>query len=306
MSDGNDLNKLFQGGHWMDKKNEKCGFTTMFHIAGFALLAFGVMAQLLSEMMGYTPMLADYFLHLLPSVAAGFPICFIVTKLRNSGKAGKILLVLFLVVVFAWSALMICMFGGMQFDARFQEDTYGNGWYLSWVNLKEETQYMLSKCHLFGHGDPYYQYPDELIDPEVFIIDDLSQEVQNAMMERDRVRIFRHFRWDMILPVLSYTYGFWITILFAVITAVWCISAVAAFRKLNAWWEKALYAVCGLLIAEQLILPLLGGLGIVACLIPHPFSMDWQATILTVTPQLGIMAALIPLPKIRAVDPESP
>lgn len=51
--------------------------------------------------------------------------------------------------------------------------------------------------------------------------------------------------------------------------------------------------LCGVLIAEQLIIPLLGGLGIVACLIPHPFSMDWQVTLLTVTPQLGIMIARI-------------
>jgi len=164
---------------------------------------------------------------------------------------------------------------------------------LNWADLKEEVRYMLSRCRLFGHGEAYYQYPDELIDPEVWVIDDLPQDVRNAMMERDRVWIFRHFRWDMILPVLSYIYGLWVTVLFAVITVGWCGSAMISFGKLNAWWEKALYAVCGLLIAVQLILPLLGGLGIIACITPHPFSMDWQVTILAVTPQLGIMLALL-------------
>lgn len=152
---------------------------------------------------------------------------------------------------------------------------------------------MLSKCHLFGHGDAYYQYPDDLIDPEVWIIDDLPQDVQNAMMERDRAEIFRHFRWDLLLPVLSYIYGFWITVLFAVITVGWFMAAIGAFRKLNAWWEKILYAVCGVLIAEQMIFPLLGGLGIIACLTPHPFSMDWQVTLLTVIPQISVMLALL-------------
>ena len=188
---------------------------------------------------------------------------------------------------------MIVMLADVQFDDYYQDETYGNGWYFGWANRKEEAQYMLSKCRLFGHGDAYYQYPDELIDPEVWIIDDLPQDVQSAMMERDRVRLFRHFRWDMILPVLSYIYGFWVTILFAVITAAWCVLAVLSFRKLNVWWEKILYAVCGILIAEQMIFPLLGGLGIIACLTPHPFSMDWQVTLIAVTPQLGIMFALI-------------
>ena len=70
-------------------------------------------------------------------------------------------------------------------------------------------------------------------------------------------------------------------------------AAIGAFRKLNAWWEKILYAVCGVLIAEQMIFPLLGGLGIIACLTPHPFSMDWQVTLLTVIPQISVMLALL-------------
>ena len=264
-----------------------------FRITSFMLLAFGIVSQILSEMMGYTAMLSDYLFYLLPSLAAGFLTYHLMTKLRNGSRVGKVALAVFLILVFAWSVFMIIMFADLQFDDYYQDETYGNGWYFGWVNRKEETRYLLSKCHLFGHGDAYYQYPDELIDPEVWIIDDLPEDIQNAMMERDRARVFSHFRWDMILPVLSYIYGLWITILFAVITAAWCISAVLPFRKLNMWWEKILYTACGLLIAEQMILPLLGGMGIVACLIPHPFSVDWQVTILTVTPQLGIMFALI-------------
>lgn len=274
-------------------KIEKSNTMKALEVMSAVLLAFGIFTQILSEMMGYTPLLAGYFQHLIPSVAVGCFAYYLMIKLRNGNKAGRIIWTVLLVIIFAWSVFMIVMFADVQFDDYYQDETYGNGWYFGWANRKEEAQYMLSKCHLFGHGDAYYQYPDDLIDPEVWIIDDLPQDVQNAMMERDRAEIFRHFRWDLLLPVLSYIYGFWITVLFAVITVGWCMAAIGAFRKLNAWWEKILYAVCGVLIAEQLIFPLLGGLGIIACLTPHPFSMDWQVTLLTVIPQISVMLALL-------------
>ena len=271
------------------------------------LLAFGIFAQILSEMMGYTPLLAGYFQHLIPSIAMSCFAYYLMIKLRNGSKAGRIILTVLLVIIFAWSVFMIIMFADVQFDDYYQDETYGNGWYFGWTNRKEEAQYMLSKCYLFGRGDAYYQYPDELIDPEVYIIDDLPQDVQNAMMERDRAKIFRHFRWDMLLPVLAYTYGFWITILFALITAGWCVVAIGAFKKLNVWWEKILYAVCGVLIVEQMIFPLLGGLGIIACLTPHPFSMDWQVTLSTVIPQLSVMLTLLKTsrPRNNAIETTS-
>lgn len=277
----------------MVSKKEKKNVIRTFGIINLVVLAFGIFAQILSEMMGYTPLLTNYFLHLIPSVAAGFLVYYLMVKFRKGSKVSKIILSVFLILVFAWSVFMIFMFADVQFDDYYQKEPYGNGWYFGWADRKEEAQYMLSKCHLFGQGDAYYEYPDDLIDPDVWIIDDLPEDVQNAMKERDRAKIFLHFRWDMLLPVLAYTYGFWITILFAAITIAWCVSAIAAFRKLNVWWEKILYAVCGVLIAEQMIFPLLGGLGITACLTPHPFSMDWEVTLLTVIPQLSVMFALL-------------
>ena len=77
------------------------------------------------------------------------------------------------------------------------------------------------------------------------------------------------------------------------ITVGWCVAAIGAFKRLNVWCEKILYAVCGVLVAEQMIFPLLGGLGIIACLTPHPFSMDWQVTLMAVIPQLSVMFLLL-------------
>lgn len=277
----------------MVSKKEKKNNAKAFAFMSLVVLVFGIFAQILSEMMGYTPLLTGYFQHLLPSVAAGFLAYYLIVKFKNSNIVGQVIFTVFLIIIFTGSVFMIFMFADVQFDDYFQNEFYGNGWYFGMANRKEEAQYMLSKCHLFGHGDTYYEYLDDLIDPDVWIIDNLPEDVQAAMLERDRAEIFRHFRWDMLLPVLSYIYGFWITILFAVIVIVWSITGVIAFRKLNLWWEKILYAVCGVLIAEQLIFPLLGGLGIIACLIPHPFSMDWKVTLMTVIPQFSVMFALL-------------
>lgn len=199
---------------------------------------------------------------------------------------------LLLVVVLAWSAFMCGGFLKVQLDENYQYYIYGNGRYTGYVELKEETRYMLSKCHLFGHGEEYYEYPDALAESDQNF-ELLSEEEQQAQMERDRVRIFLRFRSDWILPVLSYTYGFWITLVFTAIGITWCIGAVGSFRKLNQWWEKILYGVCALVITEHIILPLLGGYGVVACLVPHPFSMDWELSITVLTPQLGVMFGLL-------------
>lgn len=266
---------------------------TKLKIVTALILAFGIFAQVLSEMMGYTPMLVEYLFSLLPTAATGFFVYYVVVKLRQSNKVGKAVLAVLLVVMFGWTMFVAPQLLEIQFDPLSQEDAYGNGWYIAWADVKEEVRYMLSKCHLFGHGDAYYQYSEDLAVPNVYNIDELSFEAREATMERDRAEIFRNFRFNATLPVLSYTYGFWVTILFAGLTITWCVAATVSFRKLNLWWEKVLYAVCGVVIAEQLVFPLLGGLGIVACLLPHPFAPEWRITVTSVTPQLGIMFAML-------------
>ena len=273
-------------------------------IATAFVLAFGILAQVLSEMMGDTPMLAKYLISLLPTAAVGFLVYDIVVKLRESNKLGKAVLAVLLVGMFAWVVFVADQLLTIQFDSHSQETVYGNGRYLALADVKEETRCLLSKCHLFGHGDAYYQYPEELAVPSVHSIEELPLDVQEAIMERDRTEIFSRFRYEMSLPVLSYVYGFWITILFAGIAIAWCVSAVSSFRKLNVWWEKVLYAGCGLVIAEQLIFPLLGGLGIVTCLLPHPFALEWRITITSVTPQLGLMFALLKSSKSKVEQKE--
>ena len=70
---------------------------------------------------------------------------------------------------------------------------------------------MLSKCHLFGHGDAYYQYPDDLIDPDVYIIDDLPQDVQEAIMEMNMLNhdffMFRNAENEQVCVVYRRTDG---------------------------------------------------------------------------------------------------
>ena len=63
------------------KKKKHWGIKAVITMSGI-LLTFGIMAQILSELMGYTPLLTDYFLYLLPSVAAGFLGYYLMTRLR--------------------------------------------------------------------------------------------------------------------------------------------------------------------------------------------------------------------------------
>lgn len=91
------------------KKEKRSNYKSLITMS-IMLLVFGIMAQLLSEMMGYTPLLAGYFQHLIPSVAMGCFAYYLMIKLRNGNKAGRIIWTVLLVIIFAWSVFMIVMF----------------------------------------------------------------------------------------------------------------------------------------------------------------------------------------------------
>lgn len=46
-------------------------YMKLFILTTFALLVFGIASQVMSEAMGYTLMVGEYFLYLLPSIATG-------------------------------------------------------------------------------------------------------------------------------------------------------------------------------------------------------------------------------------------
>lgn len=277
----------------MDRKKRRKICSTLFIAATMSLLAFGVFSQILCEAMGYTPGLLRYLLGLIPACVVGFLAYAAVVHFPHGGKFCRFVKSLLLIAVVLWTILFGMVIAYLQMEDD-QFVVYGAGWLYAWAYPEDETQYMLTKSHLFGHGDSYYEYPEALTESYTRGQTDLPVEAWHAFEERDRAEaVFRDYRTNRMLPVLSYTYGLWVSFLFAALAVGWCVAAMIALFLVHRWWEKLVYLLCFCLIAAQLILPLLGSFGMISSWIPHPFSLNWRVNVTAIAPQLGVMAGLV-------------
>ena len=273
-----------------DHKKRKNRWAMAFFLATAALLLFGVAAQVLCEAMGYDHGFLKYLLLLLPAACAFFLLYHAVAGLRYADGFSRVLLILLLAAVLLWSALM-----GAALAGRYlQEEQFIVYKFYAWTYPKDEVGYMLQKSRMFGQGDTYFQYADEILEGYDPHQEDLPLDVSFAFDERDVAEaVFGGFRKTRTLPVLSYTYGLWVNWLFALIAAVWCIAAGIAGIQLYRWWERLTYLLCFSLVALQVLLPLLGAFAVVHDWISIPFSANWFLNTTSIAPQLGIMFALV-------------
>lgn len=261
-----------------------------FLFASLTLLMFGIFAQILCEAMGYDWYLFKYLLSLVPTVFTFFMLYSAVVLFPNAVTVFRFILSLLLGVTILWTVFS----GWVIVDSHLQEDQFMVYKIYAWTYPKEEVQEMLDKSCFRGKGSGYYTYPDEIIVGYSRDQDDLPLDVSFAFDERDRAEVvFRNYRKQRTLPVLSYHYGLWVDYLFVAITVVWCIVAGIVSFQVYRWWEKVTYLICYAIIALQLILPLLGAFGIINDWISIPFSAQWLLNMTLVAPQLGIMFALV-------------
>ena len=261
-----------------------------FLLASLALLMFGIFAQVLCEGMGYDHYLFKYLFSLIPVAFAFYLLYGAVILYPDTTSWFRVLLSLLLGATILWSVFL----GLVLVNAHLQEDQFIVYKFYAWTYPKEEVQEMLDKSRITGKGDGYYTYPDEIIAGYSRDQDDLPLDVHFAFDERDQAEVvFRNYRKQRTLPILSYHYGLWVDYLFAAITVIWCIIAGAVSFQVYRWWEKVTYLICYAIIALQLILPLLGAFGIINDWCPHPFSANWMLNATLVAPQLGIMFALV-------------
>ena len=267
-------------------------FQNILSVSTIALLLFGIMGQILCEMMDYTPCLQYYLARLLLVVGVGI-LAYGAVKLHDrENKVCRILAVILGSIILMWTLFIGYVYLAYQMDEFSRQVYYGDGSYLSVTEQSEEVRYMVSKSHLFGHGDPYYTYPDELA--AVGKAAERTEEMQAAVEERDRAKeVFWHFHCEVMLPVLSYIYGLWINVLYSFIVLAWCVGAVGSFVLVQGWKQKILYGVCAALFCIQLGSAVLGSFGVTAALIPPPFSLEWEADLMSVALQLGIMLGLL-------------
>ena len=160
------------------------------------------------------------------------------------------------------------------------------------VDIHAEIQYTRSKSHWFGRGEPYYTYQDtyptpDMTDEEYLQMCDISDRETSRAYELERQP-------SSMLPILDYCYGKWVSALYALIAVFWCVGAIMGWKTVRGSWNRVLYGSCFLLLAAQVLGPLLEQLGILIWSMPVLFSeMDWDYWVLCVVPFFAAMAALI-------------
>ena len=252
------------------EKIRKNRWAMAFLFASLALLLFGILAQVLCEAMGYDRHLFKYLMGLVPTVFVFFLLYCAVILYPDTVTVFRFLLSVLLGAMILWTVIAEFAIAEvhLQKDQTIMLDSYTE------INPKVDVMYMFQSSRLFGEGDKYYIYPENT--------------AENYLKA-----VFGEYRMHRMLPALSYHYGLWIDWLFAVITVLWCsIAAIVSFQVYR-WWEKVTYLVCYVIIALQLILPLLGAFGIINDWGSHPFSANWLWNMTLVAPQLGIMFALV-------------
>lgn len=272
------------------EKIRKNRWAMAFLFASLALVLFGILAQILCENMGYDSYLFKYLISLIPAAFVFYILYCVVILYPDTVTGFRFLFSLLLGATILWSA-----FAGLVIvDAHLQENQFIVYKFYAWTYPKEEVQDLLEGSRFWGEGDGYYTYSDEVVAGYTRDQEELPFDVRFAFDERDQAEaVFRNYRKQRTLPVLSYHYGLWINWLFVAVTVAWCIVAGIVSFQVYRWWEKVTYLVCYAIITLQLILPLLGAFGMTNDWSSYPFSANWIWNTTLVAPQLGIMFALV-------------
>lgn len=259
------------------------------------LILFGVLGQILSEMMGYSSELTDYLKYLMLVLFAGYIVYWFTKFLRK--KPGKILQYFIKTagaIILLWTIFMIVLCSIFQIKEAGETVYYGDGWYLAITEQTKEVKYLLSKCHFIGKGDTYYNYPDELALESERRMQEREENVQAAFEERDKAEsVFGNYRRGLLLPVLSYQYGLWINYLYALIVLAWSVSAVGTFFRIQNRTEKIFYLICGIEILMILGNAAGNSFGVMALIVSYPFAMEWSFNLMCLFLQLGIMFGIL-------------
>ena len=98
---------------------------------------------------------------------------------------------------------------------------------------------------------------------------------------------------DYLLIMLAYLYGSWIGVVFGVIAAVWCISAVMIYRGLYSRWHEWIFLTCFITVAVLVIPPAViilmgnGDANTDFC------TLDWESMITLFSLPMAAMLAVI-------------
>lgn len=170
---------------------------------------------------------------------------------------------------------------------------YDRGTIPDGIDIHAEIRYIRSKSRWFGRGDHYYTYPDP--SPS----EDMTMEEYHEMRDianRESIKAYYIFE-KPSAPLLSnfdYGYGMWFSGLYTLVAVFWCVGALAGWVSLRGIWNRVLYGSCFLLLAVQVVGPLLEQFGVLIWTMPVLFSdTDWLYWLVCVVPQLTAMTFLL-------------
>lgn len=254
------------------------------------LLIFGILSQVLCEVMRYDRGLFQYLLTLVPTGLIFWLMYLGVSYFDLCRWECRFVVALLLILMLLWTLLLGFGILGLHLD----EEQFVVYKIYAWTYPRREVQYMLSRSHFWGHGDPYYEYDDSIVEGYEPDQENLPMEVSRAFDERLRAEaVFSDYRSIRTLPVLSYHYGRVITATFTVLGILWCVLGLAVSFQVYLWHQKAIYLICYLAVALQLTLPLLGAYGLIHNWCCIPFAGNWKMNLTFSAPQLGTMLALV-------------
>jgi len=264
----------------MKKRNMRKWSLAFAAVTG-GLLVFGILAQILCELIGKTPFLTQYLSGLLLTVAAGAVVYGGAVGIRSGKRFVKAVSWILMVMMLFWIAILGLVF------------SIGNGNSYEEVLEKEAVRALLDLAKPFGQGESCYEYPDEILEGYDPYSLDLPRDVRDAFSERKTVEYyFRDFHGSRLLPVLSYRYGLWVMWLFAALTAAWCVTGAAAWFTLPGWREKLLYLLPYCATAVLMVYALLTATGRSQQMLFCPFSGYMPTNAAVWAPLMGMLLGL--------------
>ena len=226
-----------------------------------------------------------HLLFLILSIAVGILLYNLLSHWRKhtacpkklSAVLGILLLVLNLLSAFA----LYCV-------SEYDRDNIPEG-----IDIHAEIQYIRSKSRWFGRGDHYYTYPDasqgeDMATEEYHEIRDIANG--------ESIKAYYVFEQRSAPPlsILDYGYGMWVSGLYALVVVFWCVGAIIGWKAVKGIWNRVLYGSCFLLLAVQIVGPLLEQFGVLIWTMPILFSdTDWLYWLACVVPQLTAMTFLL-------------
>lgn len=247
----------------------------VFSLSCAGFVVFGMLAQALCCLIphipctDYLPFWRAYLPGLLVSLGIGGLIYYFIAHLSRRKRIFKILARVFLAVLLVIESILLlfCMVAGtdvIDYD-DYPADEIVDGWHVNELHHKD----LISDSALIGSGPDTAvpSYHEELSDRQAF----------------------------PIFPLLSYVYGYWILILFSLLSMIWLWSGVRVYLKIYRRWHEWLFLMAFLIYALYLIRAMLGFLGLVPCVELCPFTGQWMFMCLLPIPLLSTLCAVLKL-----------